>query len=406
MLFYAFLAFFLVGPFGAVRWVYGETISYSIRFFLILIGMFPLMYCLSLKKNIIAFERSKIITVLFYAIVLILNMLIQPDGKYFALLQLIGVLLWIIIGILIAYCLEDRGKTISCLIRAFILANSMYAISTIIYMLYDYQSSINIENNRLIGFFVGSTVLTEVFFATMLFGFVNLHSNRKLIGSLLISISLVAILLSGVRSASVVSIGAAIILFYIFLGEKMEINNILIRICLIIVIIPVFFIIPQIKESIVQRFAWQDILKEGRFEIWTFGLKSISKDSIFFGKGVRAVFSTDIPLDDNIFKGSVAWHNTWIALIVETGLMGFLMFFVIIWKVLKYLSDSFHSWVMGSTVQDYWKSMAVIVAFRYLLMSLTEMNLYTALSPGVIFFCIIFGILTVTRLPEKTNLML
>jgi hypothetical protein len=34
---------------------------------------------------------------------------------------------------------------------------------------------------------------------------------------------------------------------------------------------------------------------------------------------------------------------------------------------------------------------AALIAARYLLMSFTEMNLYTALSPGVMFFGVLFG---------------
>src|ERR1700682_5088834 len=115
--------------------------------------------------------------------------------------------------------------------------------------------------------------------------------------------------------------------------------------------------------------------------------------SLILGVGTRGSFPYAISTEGVTYDEPVAWHTTWLALLIEAGVLGLLAHGAILFVVAKHLAGVMRRWFIDPNSVALLSVMAALIVLRYLLMSLTEMNLYTALSPGVMFFGTLFGIL-------------
>lgn len=154
-----------------------------------------------------------------------------------------------------------------------------------------------------------------------------------------------------------------------------------------------------------QRISLDILMNEGRLDIWQFAL-DMFKISPFFGFGARSTFAYGVSTEGVIFGETIAWHNTWIAILIENGILGLSSYCLIMVSVGNILKNGLMAWLKNPNKISIYVAILSIIAFRYFIMSMTEMNLYTVLRPGVMLIFSALGIFIIYpeyRTSEKRN---
>jgi O-Antigen ligase len=387
---------FLAGQIGALQNILGSYNSYAVRFFLISAGLCLCFIAALNNSRQKRYNVNSIVVAIIYIISISLSMLFNPDSRRYAIYQTFGLIIWILFGVLIAQAVNRKEERISSIIIGYLSANIVFVFLTGFYMITNFQDSFNPVNGRLVGPFDGSTVVSEVFFSSLLLGLILMYCDENFLGGFMSSISLVAIFWTGVRSAIVISSIVLILFMVIYIKSIKNKTKLAFTLfsCITVILIPTFFFYLK-GGDVLGRFRWGNILNEGRIQIWIFGMDILERGSFLFGKGVRAEFITDLPMYEDIYKVAIAWHNTWLAIFIETGIVGLISYSLILMIGLKRLGNMYVSFNKWEKHQQILFLCMIFVCLRYIFMSFTEMNLYTALSPGVIFYCFIFGVFSV-----------
>jgi O-Antigen ligase len=387
---------FLAGQIGALQNILGGHNSYVVRLFLISVGFFLCFVAAFNNTKHKYYDVSSIVISIFYFISISLSMLFNPDSKLYAIYQAFGLMFWVLFGVFIAKAVNRREERIFSIIFGYLSANIFFVLLTGVYLITNFHNNFNVVNGRLVGPFDGSTVVSEIFFSSLLFGLMLIYWNYNLTGGIISLFSLMAIYLTGVRSAIVITCIVLTMYFVIYIKSIKRDNQLILTLFSLVTIISTLISFLYLKDSdILSRFRWGYILNEGRIQIWLVGIDILERGSLLFGKGVRAEFITELPMYEDYYKIAIAWHNTWLAILIETGIVGLISYSLILMIGLKRLYKLYMSFNALERQQNILISCMIYVCLRYIFMSFTEMNLYTALSPGVMFFCIIFGVFSV-----------
>ena len=387
------LRFISIGPKVELPYLVHSELSYVLRFSLILISIFFAFIDFAIRRKKINIEGKKLFVAWIYFLAIFVSAYINPDTIIPTILQIFGILAWAILGILIANSTRNREKAIYYVMLGYFLSNIIYIIITVIVLVVEPEGSFHPYNGRFIGPFVGSTAVAEIFFGSLLIGLALLFVNRQVLGILLILPSLWAIFATGVRSASFLSVILVLmaLLALYRIGKSLRLFG-LRKMALIVIVIfsSIYFLVTE--ELLQERVSYENILAEGRIAIWSFAMEEFRK-APFWGVGTRATFEYGISTLGVIYAETIAWHNTWIAILIENGVIGLIAYAAIIIIVSKYLKEGLIRWLKNPEGEPIFICLGSILAFRYIAMSAVEMNLYTALSPGVMFLWIIYGII-------------
>lgn len=416
------LAAFLVlvtGPAGALRILVGSSYFYVARFALIGAGLLlAFAECAIFPGPAIRLKRTHVRVVGLYAVVLIANALVNTDSWTSSLLQLCGVLAMILLGTMITTIAQDREKAIAHVVSGYLLANLAY----VIYAGLTYGGdSFNSYNGRFMGPFIGGHAATDVLFGALLVGIWLLLRGRVITGLAAITVGTWGTFITGVRSSSVIALAVlAIVVLQVWRGALRTKSRLPLRLGIGALLIAAAVGIYSATPELHGRLSGDDALSiedDQRLLIWGFAADTLQDmasgktpkvgggrwldydgdafagSSLILGVGTRASFPYAISTEGVTYDEPVAWHNTWLALLIEAGVLGLLAHGAILFVVAKHLAGVMRRWFIDPNSVALLSVMAALIVLRYLLMSLTEMNLYTALSPGVMFFGTLFGIL-------------
>jgi O-antigen ligase len=387
------LKFIPMGPTLNLPYMLHSEVSYLIRFILISLAFLLAFISFALKAGKYNINVTLFAIFWIYCFVNLLNILINPDSLIPGTLQTIGICAWVGLGIIIGNTGKDFKKAISWVVFGYLLANIFYICLTAGLLLIEFESCFHPFNWRFIGPFIGSTAVAEIFFSSLLIGLVFLYIKKPIVGMTIILTSLWAIFATGVRSASLIAIFVST-LSLIHLHKKsaqFRLYGLMTFYLSPIILLGIIFFLAE-DGVLRERLAWENMLAEGRIAIWTFGMEEFQK-SPFWGAGTRAIFPYGISTQGVVFGETIAWHSTWIAILIENGIIGLVAHLVIILIVGKELLIGLIKWVKNILDESMVIAISAILFFRYIAMSFLEMNLYTILSPGVMYLWIIFGII-------------
>ncbi len=126
---------------------------------------------------------------------------------------------------------------------------------------------------------------------------------------------------------------------YIVIGIKSIKGRIAICISAVLLAgIIVFAVFPLLPESVKERYSVERVAEDkatGRFEIWEYLVKhTLEKpERVIRGSGVLSSFDILLKAPDKTFKNTVA-HNTFIQIFSDQGLIGILLFMVVMFACL------------------------------------------------------------------------
>ena len=393
---------FMAGQIGALQNLLGYYNNFILRFFFISMGILFSLFSYFFSQRSKFYNINSIVFVVFFVSSVLISFLLNQESRSYAIYQMFGIIVWILFGVLVAQATNGNEEGITTIVIGYLLANAVFVLFVGFYMIANFQESFHPVNQRLIGPFDGATVVSEVFFAPLVFGIMLMYFGDYLFGGSLASLGLIFILLTGVRSAIIFTFIVLLISMFFILKSRNRTNkiNIIIISLFVIVFIPIS-VFNLTGDTIFGRLRWDSIVSEGRIQIWLFGFEILEKGSLLFGKGIRAKFFTELPMYEDFYRVSIAWHNTWLALLIETGIVGLLSYSIILLVGLKRLIKAYTSVNPFENFEKIIIICAIFISVRYIFMSFTEMNLYTALSPGVMFFCVIFGFFSVNEIKVK-----
>lgn len=393
----AFLVF-VTGPAGALRGFTGTVYFYPARFALIGAGLLLAFIAPGSRRQLYRVARWLPVFVAVYCTAFAANALANPDSRGASALQALGVSLWIVFGILVTQASADRNEALAVVIRACVWAQVTYVALGAWLLVRAPAAQFNEINGRWLGAFIGSTAASETMFAVTALGFMLLSRGRFLTSILLIGVSAIGTFITGVRSSSVVLLGVVALIMVQSMRGGLFRKATAMRIAVVAVLGLVGYFVLSLPEVLTDRFSREVFEGEGRLEIWRFGLEALTPASVLFGVGTRAVFTYGVSSEGIVYDSTIAWHNTWLGLLIETGLIGLLVHIALLWPMMLYSARTLTWWVREPRAEH--STIAIVGALfglRYVLISATEMNLYTALSPGVMLFGSVLGILGSSR---------
>lgn len=389
----AFLVF-LTGPAGALRGFAETPYFYTARFAFIAAGLFLAFVASASRREKYRVAMWLPILVLAYWVVFAANTMVNPESLGPSALQVLGVSLWAVFGSLIARASCDRSEALAVLIKAYIWAHLAYAALAAWLLASHPAQQFHPVNVRWLGPFTGSTEAAEVMFAVAVFGFIGLSRGYFLSSILVIGISVVGTFVTGVRSSSVVLLGVMALIMIQAARGGLSRRDLWIRLAAAPVLGLMTYHLLTRSDDLIRRFNRETFSAEARVDIWRFALDTLSQGSMLFGIGTRAILTQGISSEGVVYNQPIAWHNTWLALGVETGATGLLVHIAIFAPAMAYFARTLTRWAVEPRATH--SSVALVgslIGLRYILISVTEMNLYTALSSGVMLFASIFGVI-------------
>lgn len=181
---------------------------------------------------------------------------------------------------------------------------------------------------------LGMAVVQLAIFLLAIMYFKNIQQNKK-INIILVLCCIFIILLTGSRTSLIAVLGTISFLFIyygLFNEEKIiKIQYILIP---IILFFAVLFIINNVKIEMFNRFTADSVMEtggSGRSEIWQSALENVYPKYPIFGVGI-GVENTVAALSPYGLPNNVGIHNMYITLLIQTGIVGTIIFLFVILK--------------------------------------------------------------------------
>jgi O-antigen ligase len=254
--------------------------------------------------------------------------------------------------------LIDRNKNfVSNFLKFFLIIYFALASDALIQFFYGKNllgyNALNIENNRISGFFgdeliLGSYVARLSFLIIALLAISN-FKDKKIIIFVVLFLSFIIGLISGERTA--LALSCMSILYYIIQTHSIRSN---IKITILTSISILFIIFYSLSEKIQSRMAmtFTDIQSADNILTFTKGHQShygtavnLFNDNILFGQGAN-MFRKRCS-EKNFFVEpygcSTHPHNIYLQLLAETGFIGFLFIIFLFYKIIAYSLKHFYS---------------------------------------------------------------
>lgn len=181
---------------------------------------------------------------------------------------------------------------------------------------------------------LGMAVVQLAIFLLAIMYFKNIQQNKK-INIILVLCCIFIILLTGSRTSLIAILGTISFLF-IYYGLFNEEKRIKIQYILIPIILffAVLFIINNVKIEMFNRFTADSVMEtggSGRSEIWQSALENVFPKYPIFGVGI-GVENTVAALSPYGLPNNVGIHNMYITLLIQTGIVGTIIFLSVILK--------------------------------------------------------------------------
>lgn len=181
---------------------------------------------------------------------------------------------------------------------------------------------------------LGMAVVQLAIFLLAIMYFKNIQQNKK-INIILVLCCIFIILLTGSRTSLIAILGTISFLF-IYYGLFNEEKRIKIQYILIPIILffTVLFIINNVKIEMFNRFTADSVMEtggSGRSEIWQSALENVFPKYPIFGVGI-GVENTVAALSPYGLPNNVGIHNMYITLLIQTGIVGTIIFLSVILK--------------------------------------------------------------------------
>jgi len=246
---------------------------------------------------------------------------------------------------------------------------------------------------------LGTSALMAVFLNIFVLTSQNVKILKRLFSIVFVGIGILGVLISGARSNMLgLFIGLLVMIMHI---PKIQ-RKIQFIVGLLIIVSIVFLFVPQnFKETLKYRTSIQTILETRgakRFDLWHTYIEAMPK-YILIGNGYgrkRKVIQT--------FSGKIyTTHNSYLAVLVEFGLIGFLLFIMCLWQLWKKISYSskqtkrafsdcvvlglFFAWLVMFIFRDYggsrdlWIFLGIIAAYGSRKVSSKQNNLLLCRRP-------------------------
>lgn len=393
----AFLAF-ITGPAGALRGFAETSYFYTARFVFIGAGLFLAFVASTSRRDKHCIAIGLPLSLIAYGAVFAASTLVNAESLGASALQVLGVVLWAVFGCLIALASNDRNEALAVITKAYIWAHLVYAALAAWLLVSRPAQQFHSINGRWLGPFTGSTEAAEVMFAVAALGFIGLSRGYLLSSTFVIGLSIVGTFATGVRSSSAVLLGAIALFMIQSARGGLSRRGAWVRLAAAPALGLMTYYLLTRSEDLMERFSRETFSAEGRVGIWRFGVETLSHGSTLFGIGTRAVLAQGVSSEGIVYNQAIAWHNTWLALGVETGVAGFLAHVAILAPGMAYCARALKRWALYPRAPHAAMTLVgSLIGLRYVLISVTEMNLYTALSSGVMLFGSLFGVIGVRR---------
>jgi O-antigen ligase len=240
------------------------------------------------------------------------------------------------------FLIENLVKSKKAVVRLLIIIYVCIELSAIFSILNYFQISQTIPWVRAIGLSGDPNELATYNVTAICIGYYLITSAHSLIKRsiylLFILLSLVSLILSGSRGGALTLV---IVITYILLMDlKINLRPIMIGVILISILAgPLIQIVP---ENLISRFleiprsiVYGDKTVSYRLELWRSSLDVWLDHPVFgVGSGMVTAYKAQNRMYLDVDKSYVT-HNTYINILAEMGIVGFLIFMAIVWLTLK-----------------------------------------------------------------------
>ena len=299
-----------------------------------LIGMITFGIYLMKAKIYVNFSETR--NQLFFGLMLVFILLSIPGSIIYGSNDRFWVLTYVQLAVMV-FMIMGLMKTEAAM-KLFMRIIFLAIQVSVIFSIYSYyQASQYLSYARAVGFAGDSNEFAVYTVTGLCIGYYLLRSAQKMIGKLTLSISTVvsvfSLILSGSRGGIIAL--SVVVLFIGAIDGKESIKPLIIGLCLIIILgVMAFPILPDYQISrildIPQSIFYGEKTVSLRYELWKTSFR-VWKDYPLFGVGSGGVttYKVEHMLYKNIDTNYVT-HNTYINILAEMGLIGFLLFVGII----------------------------------------------------------------------------
>lgn len=176
-------------------------------------------------------------------------------------------------------------------------------------------------------FFYNSYKKTKIFLVFLIFLFISCLLTLSRIGILILMIALAFLLMMQISS--------------FFKGKRNEKPKIIFTISLLVFSLVFVLSVIQGGTGIIRGFCLNDNFFDGmeeRMQIIELGVESVQKPDLILGKGANTLLISDEGGNPRLQKRSI--HNTFLSVLIEMGIFGFILFLLIVIMAANYFRKS------------------------------------------------------------------
>lgn len=366
-----------------------------------------LIYLSSKNNGLVGRNKGKVLTVsyiIFSIVILSIFSLINYFGYSFSikssLIELFKFLIAISYGILAAILFFkmdiennfNKEKINNMLLNSLLIVSLSSIVGVLIYML-GIDNTFVMNGGRAKGT-MSDTNITGIFLTVYIpLVLSNVSKFNKIKTKITVAFGLVAILLTASKAAILVSIISILmlILFSLYLNKYKQLKKIFLFLIIIFIMIYMIYNNTQLLDNLIIRlndFSSGDTSKitTGRSDLWKYAISLINNgEHLLFGIGYGSyahfISTQAVPY---YLQGITLIHNTLLSMLVETGILNFLLIIIVIGSL---LINSFRKIIRKKKYSDIFTFIALI----NLIIGMNEVNLQNNRFLYIVFVYIFFN---------------
>lgn len=327
--------------------------SFLLNSFIIFLGSYYIFFCLRQKIHVDSSFKPIIYSFILFFIYIVINSFFSTDINS-ALKSSISQIRFLLLFLFLIFLTELNKKKFTNSLNYLKLFIIFFCLD-LIYQAFSGKNFFGFapggsDPARVSGMFgdelIAGTYLYYIAFpiiAQVIASFKDLEKDKKLLNILFILLISFSIILTGDRMATLLYFASLIIVLFYFLNFK---KTILISLVLLGSIVILYFSISNFKNRVdqsvfdlknIQTFSYYRLFSSS-YNLW--------KENIIFGVGLKN-YRKDC--DVNIFDKntnlntlcSTHPHNNYLELLVETGIIGFSLYMLFIYNILRLIYKKF-----------------------------------------------------------------